>query len=372
MTVATARRALVSLPLVAALAVCTSGIGASAAFAQGTVQLRPPAPGTAVTDPASLPRVRSGLIVRPDSVQVGDPFTLVVTVMVPASARIEWPVIEDTAAVVGMRAPVSVTSASDGPMRRETATYALAAWDVGSLALGVPDPTVRYGTTTLRVPIDSARVYVRSVLPGDSTMHLPKPSKGLFSREIPWWERWWPAAAVVVGLLLLWWLFRRRKRAPVRRAVVPLDVYARAMHDFERLDRLSLTDAGERGRAVALAVEILRSYLGARVPEAGLSLTSTELLDATNLDARVPHERLFYLLDDADAIKFARRVVNGARAKALTAESRAIVESIESVEQERVKAEAERRVREAKANDDARQRDEDDARRKSRRKAGAA
>ncbi len=324
------------------------------------------------TQAANQPRVRSGLLVRPDTVMVGDPFTLVVTVMVPASARIEWPVIEDTAAVVGMRAPVSVTSASDGPMRRETATYSLAAWDVGSLALGVPDPTVRYGTTTLRVPIDSARVFVKSVLPGDSSLHVPKPGKGMFPRVIPWWERWWPVAAVIAGLLLLWWLFRRRKPTKARTAAAPLDVFARAIHDFERLDRLSLTDAGERGRAVALAVEILRSYLVARVPDAALSLTSSELLDATNLDERVPHERLFYLLDDADAIKFARRVVNGARAKELTGEARAIVEQIEAAEQARIKAEAERRAREAKAKDEAREREEDEARRKSRRKAGAA
>lgn len=351
-----------------ALALC-----ANIAVAQGNRGTPPAAPGASTAVPGATPRVRSGLLVRPDTVMVGDPFTLVVTVLVPASARIEWPAIEDTAAVVGMRAPVSVASASDGPMRRETATYSLAAWDVGSLALGVPNPTVRYGVTTMRVPIDSARVYVRSVLPGDSSLHVPKPGKGMFPREIPWWERWWPVAAVLAGLLLLWWLFRRRKRTPARRAAPPpLDVYARAIHDFERLDRLSLTDAGERGRAVALAVEILRSYLVARVPDAALSLTSPELLDVTNLDERVPHERLFYLLDDADAIKFARRVVNGARAKELTTEARAIVDSVEAAEQVRRKAEAERRAREAKANDDARQRDEDDARRKSRRKAGAA
>lgn len=324
--------------------------------------------------PAAAARVRAGLVVRPDTVTVGDSFALVVTVAVPAEARIEWKTIEDTAAAVGMRAPVRVTSAPGGPMglRRETATYMLAAWDTGSVLLGVPDPTVRYGTTSLAVPLASARVYVRSVLPGDTSLHVPKPGKGLFPRNIPWWERWWPAAAVILALLLLWWLFRRRKQKPARAAAPPLDVFARAMHDFERLDRLSLTDAGERGRAVALAVEILRFYLLARNRDAALSLTSPELLIVTADDDRVPQDRLLALLGEADAIKFARRVVQGGRARDLTAEARAIVERVEAAERARLAAEQERRERAAREEEDARKRDEDDARRRSRRKAGAA
>ena len=53
---------------------------------------------------------------------------------------------------------------------------------------------------------------------------------------------------------------------------------ADAKRDFARIDELALIDAGERGRYVALNVDVLREYLAARIPEAALSLTSTELL----------------------------------------------------------------------------------------------
>lgn len=336
-------------------ATATASVGAQAAPAPA-----PPPSG-----------VRSGLVVSPDTVAVGDPFALVVTVVVPAGARVDWGSIEDTAAVVAMRAPVRVNTVPDGTSRRETATYSLAAWDVGTLALGVPNPTVRIGNTTVRVPIESASIFVRSVLPGDTTLHVPKPAKTMFPRVIPWWEKWWPAAAVIAGLLLLWYLFRRRRRAPEVRRAAPLDPFARAMHDFDRLERLSLADAGERGRGVALAVEILRSYLLARVPAAALSLTSGELLEATAEDERVPSERLFYLLDDADAIKFARRPVSSARARELAGEARGIVEQIEETERARVAEEAARRAREAELEQKERAVEEDTARRRSRKKAGA-
>jgi hypothetical protein len=310
--------------------------------------------------------------VRPDTVEVGDPFVLVVSVVVPNSARVEWPSINDTAAVVAMRAPVRVQTTPDGISRRETAEYELAAWDVGALAIGLPDPVVRNGATVVKVPLADARVFVRSVLPGDTAQHVPKPAKALFPRVVPWWKRWWPAAAVIAALLLLWWFMKRRSKTVIAQRAAPVDVFARAIHDFDRLDRLALSDAGERGRAVALAVEILRVYLVSRIPAGALSLTSGELLAATTDDERVPHDRLSRLLLEADAIKLARRLVQGARAKELTAEARRIEETVEQAHAARLAAEAERRKEAERIEREAREAADDDARRRSRKKAGVA
>jgi hypothetical protein len=361
--------------LAVAIAIDAQGAGAQGAGAGSGAS--PASPVPAVQPPAAaaaaptIPGVKSGFLVRPDTVAVGDPFVLVVSVVVPNGARVEWPTITDTAAVVAMRAPVRVQSVPDGVSRRETAEYELAAWDVGALPLGLPDATVRVGAASLRVPLGDAAVFVRSVLPGDTTLHVPKPAKALFPRVLPWWERWWPALLVAAALLALWWYLKRRRTAVVTRQSVPPDVYARAIRDFERLDRLALSDAGERGRAVALAVEILRVYLVSRIPAAALSLTTGELLEATSDDGRVPSDRLGALLAEADAIKFARRQVQSARAKELTADAQGIVESVEAVHQARIAAAAEARRLAAQAERNARQADEDDARRKSRRKAGA-
>ena len=366
-------RALTSLTFASvALASVALASVALARVALARVAMAQPRVGTSPISPAPEHRVQSGIVVRPDTVRIGDPFELIVTVVVPPSARVEWPSLDDTTAAVVMRAPVRINSIDRAQDRRETATYALAAWGIGDLPVGLPDAIIRFGETVMHVPLVAAHVYVRTVLPGDTSLHKPKPAKPLFPRQVPWWERWWPAAVVIAALALLWWLYRRRKTAVARRRAVPVDVYARAMNDFNRLDRLALPKAGEGGRFVALAVEILRSYLAARVPDATLSRTSAELLQITETDARVPASMLATLLAESDAVKFARRDITAVRAHELASEARAIVEAIEQAElARRAAVEAERVARE-RADDRAAQATDDDARRRSRRpKAGA-
>ncbi len=315
--------------------------------------------------------VRSGFVVRPDTVEVGDPFVLVVSIVVPGNARIEWPSIDDTSATVAMRSPVRVQTATDGTSRRETAEYELAAWDIGKIPVGLVDPVVRIGATTIRVPIAAASIFVKSVLPGDTTLHVPKPAKSLFPRVIPWWEKWWPALLVVAALLLLWWYRRRRRGEALLQTAKPFDPFARATHDFDRLDRLALCDLGEPGRAVALATEIVRSYVAARIPTAQLSCTTPELVEVVEHDERVPQQLLGVLLDEADAIKFARQLIECGAAKQLTIHARTVVEEIERRHLENIAAEAARREREALEARDLEVERNDAARRQSRRKVGA-
>jgi hypothetical protein len=176
---------------------------------------------------------------------------------------------------------------------------------------------------------------------------------------------------VVLALGLLYWLYRRRRRTRVVNVTAPVDFYARAMHDFERLERLALVDSGERGRFVALAVEVLRTYLTARVPAATLSQTSSELVTAVRDDTRVPITRLAPLLGETDAIKFARFPIDLARARQLAAEARGVVDDVERAEQARLAAIAEQQERAQKLENAAKRRDEDAARKSSRRKGAA-
>ncbi|MCA2983946.1 hypothetical protein [Gemmatimonas sp.] len=311
-------------------------------------QAKPPAAAdTAFLTARSGGRVQAGSLVQPDTVEVGDPITFVVTVAVPEGARVEWPSIADSAATVAMREPVRITDQGMvNGQRRERAVYTLSAWDVGALPIDMPDVVVRIDTAVVRVPLTNARVFVRSVLPGDSTQHIPKPARELFPRVVPWWQQWWPALLVLAALGALWWYRRRRRRAPaVSVARDTLDPFTRARHEFERLERLGLADAGEAGRYVALALDVLRLYLAERLPSAALSLTSGELVAAIGDDERVPRDRLRSLLTDVDGIKFAARLVSPARARELAGTARVIVDEIEAVEQARqAAAEAARRA----------------------------
>jgi hypothetical protein len=127
---------------------------------------------------------------------------------------------------------------------------------------------------------------------------------------------------LVIALLLLWWWLRRRKRG---RPVALPDPFAQAEREFARIEALGLVEAGERGRYVALIVEVLRDYLASRFAKAPLSLTSTEVLAAVRGEPTVPNDRLMRVLNEADLIKFARRQVTADRAREIGREARAIV-----------------------------------------------
>lgn len=281
-------------------------------------------------------RVQMGMLVRPDSVNVGDIFTLTVTMSVPVNARVEWPSIADSSAAVAMRGLVRVTvMETDSIARRERAEYTLSAWDTGPLPIGLADAVVRYDDATVRVPLAGTTVFVKSVLPADTSLHEPKPARGLFLRSLPWWQRWWPAGLVLAALWLLWRFRKGRSKEDMQAVLTAVDPYTSAVKGFDRLELMALVDAGECSRHVALSIDVLRHYVAALIGCETLSLTSVELTTSTANDRRIPHDRLISLLTDADGVKFAARPVSAPRAHEMFSEARAIVDWMEREDRER-------------------------------------
>jgi hypothetical protein len=293
-------------------------------------------------------RVQMGLRVAPDTVQVGDPFTITARVRLPAGARIVWPALSDSAAVIALRAPrqrrdgaSGTGQAGDGatgaaPWRDETATFLVAAWDTGRVVTGWPPAFVIEGADTVPLALADAGVQVQSVLPADTSAHIPRPAKPAFPAPAPWWHRWWPLWA---GLVLLGgWLAARRWRRrprPMSAVVTEVDAHERARRAFARLDRLALADAGEHGRAVTLAVEILRAFLAAVVPRASPAFTSAELLVAVAGEVRVPSDHLRAVLVAADAVKYAGRALDPDVARRLVQAARDLVDEVAARDRER-------------------------------------
>lgn len=300
---------------------------------------------------AAQASVQAGIVVRPDTVTVGDPFTIVVRVRMPSQARVVWPTLDDTTAAISLRAPmVRRDGPSDVSGREEFAEFEVAAWDTGQVSTGWPAALVIIDDDTVPVALSDVGLVVRSVLSADTLQHVPKPAKPAFERDLAWWERWWPALLLLAALAVLAYVLWRRKQRPAARiADTPrLSAYEHAMHAFDRLDRLALTDAGEYGRATTLAMDVLRGYLSARLPATTRAQTSAELLAVVGDDTRVPLPRLIQLLVVSDAVKFARRRLTATETRAITSEARAVVDGIEAVEQTRREhAEALARAQEA-------------------------
>lgn len=273
--------------------------------------------------------VQMGFSVEPDTVTVGDPFRLTVRVHAPRGASIEFPAGPDSGAAVEALDPRQERQGPDTAALDVTAAWRLAAWDTGDLPLRLRDIVVRLDGRERRIPLSALTVHVKSVLPADTAQRVPKPQRALFEFGRPWWY-WLLAALAAIGLIgLFWWWWRRRRK---RGQVDVEDPFADAESEFERVERLGLVEAGERGRYVALMVEVLRTYLSRRMAEAPSSLTTNELLIAVRDNRLVPVNRLALVLADADLVKFARRATTAERARELGTEARGIVAAVHAAE----------------------------------------
>jgi hypothetical protein len=277
-------------------------------------------------------RVQMGVTVRPDTVTVGDPYLVMVRVRAPAGTRIVFPAAPDTGGTVEGVDPLVERAADEPNAEDRTAIYRVSAWDTGQVAfeLGAVELT---GAVERTLPIQDPTVYVRSVLPADTALQTPKPARDIFAAERSWW--WLLLIALValalVGLLLWWWWRRRRRPKPV----LVEDPFARAEREFAALAEMGLPEAGEPGRHVALATEVLRDYLAGRLPDASTALTTGELLRALEVRRELPLDAMRNLLFEADLVKFARRPVTPERARTFAEEAHGVVKRVEHVEQAR-------------------------------------
>lgn len=283
-------------------------------------------PAPALAPGASAQGIQLGIAVRPETVTVGTRFIVAARVRAPEGSSIAWPTAPDTSDTVEIVSSRMLDSASDSLRSEETARWRLAAWDTGTITIVFEDAVVTSPDGERRVPL-RAHVYVRSVLPADTALHDPKPTRDIMAAEPPWW-RWVVVALLALAIigLLVWWYVRRRRRKP---PPIPVDPMQYAEREFTRVERMGLLEAGERGRFVALMVEVLRDYLALRITGASPSLTSTELVRYLRPRSDLPVQRLATVLTEADLVKFARRAVTAERAREIGQEARAVVRDVE-------------------------------------------
>jgi hypothetical protein len=286
----------------------------------------------AATAGGQQPAIQRGVVIEPDTVTVGDPFRIVLRIRAPLGSTIEFPGAPDSATGVEALDPVDVVPSLDTTAVEQTATYRVAAWDVGDLSIRFEDVLVQSGTESRRVAVGTdLRVFVESVLPADSALRVPKPARPVIEFGLPWW--FWLlvalAVAAVLAPLIWWWTRRRQPRA------ADVDPYDAAVREFERIEELGLIGAGERGHYVAIVTDVLRTYLSRVIGRARSSSTTSELASALRGDGRVPLTRLVRVLHDADLVKFAREPVSEDDARTIGADTRKLVDDVHDALQPR-------------------------------------
>jgi len=274
------------------------------------------------TPASSTITVQAGAVVDKDTVTVGDVVRLTVRVRAPLGSTVNFPTGLDSLAPVQALEPPAVRDGADSTVVDRIATYRLSPWDIGRQPIRLGDVVVQSDDGDRRVGLTLPTLFVRSVLPADSALRVPKPARPLLGvrAPVPWW--WWALAALAalaIGLLVWWWI--RRRRAP--RATG--DPFADADAAFARVERLRLVEAGEPGRHAALMTDVVRRYLAARHEVATLAHTSGELLATVRGVPTVPVERLHRLFDEVDPVKFAAAPLATQRARELGEEAKSIV-----------------------------------------------
>jgi hypothetical protein len=273
----------------------------------------------------SLP-VQMGYKVSPDTVIIGQPFNLFVKVLAPQGVRFEFPAGPDTTTQNGVR-PIELRGEKIVSMLGDTAValYHLVAWDVGVQPLRIPDVRVTFGGEERRPPLGGASVFVKSVLPADTTLRVPKPPRPLIVLPVFNWWPWIALVAAIIVAVLLWWAWRRYSNRPQ----VPVDPYVRAQRELDRIERMGLLEAGRSREYLALIVDVAREYLAARVSGVRRSDTTSELLQAMQPREGVEVE-LPRLLERADLVKFAQADVSKEEAREAGLALRAIVDHVEA------------------------------------------
>jgi hypothetical protein len=205
------------------------------------------------------------------------------------------------------------------------ALYHLVAWDVGVQPLRFPDVRVTFEGQERHPPLGAASVFVKSVLPADTSLRVPKPARPLIVLPVFNWLLWLALLAAAIAAGLVWWAWRRYRNRPKP----PVDPYVRAQQEFARVEARRLLEDGQSAEHFAAMVDVAREYLAARVPGVRRSDTSSELLRAMQPRDGVETE-LPRLLERADLVKFARADVSLEEARQAGLALRAIVDQVEA------------------------------------------
>ena len=270
--------------------------------------------------------VQMGYRINPDTVLIAQQFNLFIKVLAPKGVRFEFPLGPDTTSQNGVR-PIEIRGEKIVSMLGDTAValYHLVAWDVGTQPLRFPDVRVSTQGQERLIPLGGASVFVRSVLPADTSLRIPKPPRPLIVLPVFNWLLWAAILAAAIALVLLSWVWRRYRNRPKP----PIDPYVRAQQEFARIEARKLTEKDEPEEHVTAMVDVVREYLAARVPGVRPSNTTTELVRAMNprdgVEAELPD-----ILERADMVKFARAGVVVEEATRAGAMAREIVDHVEA------------------------------------------
>lgn len=173
--------------------------------------------------------VRAASGVEPDTVRVGEPFRIGITVRAGPSVEVHFPSGIELGEGLEQRSPAQIReSGRDGLWR---AHYEFVAWRTGRTRPATVTVPVSVAGREESVRVTPPSILVASVLPAEGEAGL-RPARPFLERDGPPWA--WIAAALLLAALSWWW-WRRRRREAVAGAAAPGSPAERTLEALERL-----------------------------------------------------------------------------------------------------------------------------------------
>lgn len=293
-----------------------------------------PVPGRSQSDP------RQSIVtvsVAPETVTIGEPFTLRIRVRAPKVATIRFPEVPEPAGGVDPVDPRSIEEGPTGDFIDRTALYSFVAWDVGARGPLLEPVVVTVAGQDRQFGVGTPTVTVRSLLPADSAERQPRDARGPVRLAGRLWQ------IIVLGVIalvaLVWYLLHRRRKSREVRELTPAEPWQQAKQAFASLETLQLAESGEPGRHVIAHVDVLRAYIERRFPAVDSTLDAPAATAAlAELDFPVPVHRVAALLDRDAALRFAHAAVGHDEATTLAAEARDITANLQLAHEARLRA----------------------------------
>ena len=257
--------------------------------------------------PAAAQQVRTVLL--PDTATVGDVVSAVVRITLPPGFQVAVPdslPVSDTLENAGRRGLSEETLPSGE--KELTVVYPLTPWRPGDLTIPLIPLRIVGPGVDRQLTARLVTLHVRSVLPADTALRVPKPPKDVVGPNRLLWPYILAAIlALLLLLALLYWLWRHLRRRVV--VVAPEEVLTareRALRELDRVRAAGLLETDEVKAFYSRSTDAVRGYLDALDPTWGADRTTSELIPRVRtLDLKVA-AALARLLDRADLVKFAR------------------------------------------------------------------
>ncbi len=274
--------------------------------------------------------------VAPESVTVGERFTVRIRVRAPKVATIRFPDVPEAAGGVDPIDPRAIEEGPPGDVLDRTAAYTFVAWDIGRRAPAFGPVVVSVAGRDRSFALTPV-VDVRSLLPADSASLVPRDARPPVPLPSGAWRFILLGALLVAGIAWYWW--HRRREALDRESEKVPEAWQHARDGFAALEKLALADAGELGRHVIAHVDVLRGYLARRFPTVGQALDAPRAAAAlAELDFPVPLHRVAALLDRDAELRFAREPISATESAALATEARDIAALVQLAHEARLRA----------------------------------